>query len=560
MAERYGEHPALVLWHVNNEYGCHVSRCYCDESAAAFRRWLAAKYVSIDALNAAWGAAFWSQSYSTFDEVLPPRATPAYPNPTQALDFERFSSDEMLACYLEEKEIVRRITPDMPVTTNFMGLFRGADYWKWAPHVDVVADDLYPDPADPDAPLGSAMARDLMRSLGGGKPWLLMEQAVGAVNTRPSNAPRTHGQLRAQSYQALARGADGILFFQWRQSASGAEKFHSAMLPHAGTDSRIWRNVQNLGSEIATLGPLMGSRTHADAVLLFDWDSWWAMEQRGLPASSNYLSLVSRWHAAFTAAGLTVDLSRGEEDLTGYPIVIVPSLFVTTDRQAKAIDDAARAGSSVLVTDQTGIVDEALRVRLGGYLGTLQETLGVWIEEFWPLAGASQRPGGIPVKPIHTIPPTVNVQGGLFSDGGTTAAEWAESVHVTGAQIRAVFDSGPLAGWPALTRNRHGEGAAWYLATRLDQDGMSAVVRELIDESGISVRVPFEKEAEADGFVESVRRGDVWFVINHSDCAVSVTLSGTDLFSGRDAEGMSLEPGGVAAVAVAKRAMEAASR
>lgn len=546
LAERYGNHPAVVLWHVNNEYGCHVARCYCDESAAAFRRWLRARYGTIDALNEAWGTAFWSQSYARFDEVLPPRATPALGNPAQALDFDRFSSDELLACYLEEKTILREVTPDIPVTTNFMGLFRGADYWRWAPHVDVIADDLYPDPADPDAPRAAAMARDLMRSLADGRPWILMEQATSAVNSRPSNAPKAPGQMRALSYQALARGADGILFFQWRQSASGAEKFHSGMLPHAGTDTRVWREVEQLGSELAGLGAVMGTETRSQAALVFDWDSWWAIEQRGLPATSSYLALVSRWHAALTDAGLTVDLVRGDGDLTGYPVVIVPSLFVTTDAQAASIDAAARAGSSVLVTDQTGIVDENLRARLGGYLGELQSTLGVWIEEFWPLAGAWARPGGVPVAEAATVAPTVAVRGDVFPGGTTTGAEWTEALRIHDADVEAVFDGGPLDGWPALTRKTRGEGTAWYLATRPDREGRAAIVRRLIAESGLRVERPLS--GDACGPVESVRRGDLLFLINHGAGPVTVEADGTDVLSGGSARGMVLGRHDVAVV------------
>jgi len=547
IAERYGSHPAVVMWHINNEYGCHVSRCYCDESAAAFRRWLQVKYGTIDALNTAWGTAFWSQSYGSFEQILPPRATPAFPNPTQSLDFDRFSSDELLACFLDEKAVLRELTPEIPVTTNFMGTFRNLDYWAWAPHVDVISDDLYPDPADPDAARGSAMARDLMRSLGRGKPWLLMEQSTSAVNMRPVNVPKARGQMRALSYQALARGADGILFFQWRQSAAGAEKFHSAMVPHAGTDTRIWREVERLGSELASLGSVLGTRTRAHAAVVFDWDSRWAIEQAGLPTTSSYLALAAHWHAALTEAGLTVDLAPGDEDLTGYPIVIAPSLFVLTDAQAAAIDAAAAAGSTVLVTSQTGIVDQNLRVRLGGYLGDLQTTLGVWIEEFWPLGGAWARPGAIPVAPESTIAPTVAVRGEVFGAQAVRGHEWSESVHVRDASVRAVFEGGPLSGWPALTRKARGAGAAWYLATRLGRDDTAKLVAELIAESGLAV--PTRVVGGEHGFVETVQRGEALFVINHGASAVTLVQEGIDLLSGADALGMTLEPQGVAVIA-----------
>ncbi|WP_425826250.1 beta-galactosidase [Streptomyces fractus] len=546
LAERYGDHPALALWHINNEYGCHVARCYCDTSAAAFRRWLERKYGDVDGLNRAWGTAFWSQRYTAFAEVLPPRATPAYGNPAQLLDFDRFSSDELLACFLAEKEILREVTPDVPVTTNFMGLFRGADYWSWAPHVDVVSDDLYPDPADPDAARTAAMARDLMRSLGRGRPWILMEQSTSAVNSRTHNAPKAPGQMRALSYQALARGADGILFFQWRQSAVGAEKFHSGMLPHAGTDTRVWREVESLGRELSGLGRMMGERVEARAAIVFDWDSWWAVEQRGLPARSSYPALVAPWHATLSEAGVTVDFVRGDEDLTGYPLIVVPSLFVATDAQTAALDDAATAGSTVLVTAQSAVVDESLHVRLGGYLGGLQKTLGIWIEEFAPLAGAEARPGRAPVRPEATVPPTIDVRGDILPGGRATGVEWSESVRNRDAEVKATFVSGPLAGSPALTRRTTGTGAAWYLATRFTPDTVAALTRTLIAEAGLTTE-PAHR-GDTAGWVETVRRGDLTFVINHGTEPVELTLEGTELLSGTRAPGLALAPQDVAIV------------
>jgi len=252
MAARYAEHPALAMWHVGNEFGCHVAYCYCDVSAEAFRKWLQERHGSIEDLNRAWGTDFWSQRYSNWDEVLPPRRTPTWPNPSQQLDFMRFSSDELLACYEIEREALRERTPDVPITTNFMRFFKPLDYWKWAEREDVVSDDVYQDPSDPEAGMRSAMAGDLMRSLGRGRPWVLMEQTSSRVNWRDVNVAKAPGQMRLWSYQAVARGADGVMFFQWRQSRAGAEKFHSAMVPHrsfaawtqcaAAASARTWRS------------------------------------------------------------------------------------------------------------------------------------------------------------------------------------------------------------------------------------------------------------------------------------------------------------------------------
>src|SRR5215471_2711446 len=264
LAARYGRHPAVVLWHVNNEYGCHVPACYCDESAAAFRDWLRRRYGTLDGLNEAWATAFWSQRYSAWEEVLPARRAPTTGNPTQQLDYRRFSSDALLECHQMERAVLAEHSPGLPVTTNFMGFFEPLDYWRWAEHEDVVSHDSYPDPSDPAAPLRAAMAGDLMRSLGGGRPWLLMEQTTHRVNWRPRNVAKAEGQMRLWSYQAVGRGSDGVLFFQWRQSAAGAEKFHSAMVPHGPThDWPTWREVTRLGSELRRLDAVRGTRVEA---------------------------------------------------------------------------------------------------------------------------------------------------------------------------------------------------------------------------------------------------------------------------------------------------------
>ena len=261
VADRYKDHPALAMWHVNNEYSVHVQSCYCDTSTRAFRSWLQDRYGDLDRLNEAWGTAFWSQGYGEWGEILPSRAAPTFPNPTQQLDYHRFSSDALLECFTMERDVLREITPDVPVTSNFLGFPKALDLWKWAAVMDVVSVDLYPDPADPESYAKAAMSHDLMRSLGAGKPFVLMEQTTVRVNWRERNVPKRPGEMRLWSLGTVARGADEIMFFQWRQSRAGAEKFHSAMVPHVDpADSRSWQEVKGLGNDLARLDDLPGAR------------------------------------------------------------------------------------------------------------------------------------------------------------------------------------------------------------------------------------------------------------------------------------------------------------
>jgi beta-galactosidase len=497
IAERYGEHPALETWHVNNELGCHVHRDYSDESGAAFRRWLEARYGGIDALNEAWGTTFWSQAYGSFDEVMPPRAAPTFRNPTQLLDFDRFSSDAWLEVYRAEARILREVTPDVPITTNFMGFFKPIDYWAHAAELDFVSDDHYVDPADPAAAVFAAMTRDLMRSLGGGKPWILMEQSTSAVNWRRRNAPKPPGMHRVLSLQAVARGADGVMQFQWRQSAAGAEKFHSAMLPHAGEDSRIFRETVALGEELASLADVVGSRLTAKVAVLFDWDSWWALEQQATPAELSYVAIVLRWYRELWRRHLLVDFARPDADLSGYAVVIAPATHVLSVAAQENLAGFVRDGGHLVASYQTGVLDERLHVLLGGYLGALRETLGIRIEEFAPPAEPSMAGGPVPALAIEGL-------------AGGSASEWGEIVRTDGAEVLATFAGGMLDGMPAVTRNRAGGGSAWYVAT--SPDDLGAVVDGVLQGAAVEAALPHPVEG-----VEAVRRGNRLFLLNHTD-------------------------------------------
>jgi beta-galactosidase len=534
LSERYGDHPALEMWHINNEYGCHVSHCYCDVSAAAFRTWLETKYGSIDAVNAAWGTAFWSQRYSEFAEIYPPRSMPSFPSPTQLLDFDRFSAQELLECYRAERAILRAATPDIPITTNFMGFFKPTNYWEWAKEVDFVSDDSYPDPADPAAPVFGAMTRDLVRSLKGGQPWVLMEQATSAVNWRARNAPKLPGQMRTWSYQCIARGADGVLYFQWRQSVSGAEKFHSGLVPHMGTDTRVWREVESFGTELTTLDQVIGSRVSAHVAIVFDWDSWWAVEQAAMPAQISYLHTVFEWYRTLYDLGVVVDFVPPTGALDQYAVVVAPTLQVAPDEAVTNLADYASGGGRLIVTYQSAILDENLRVLDGGYLGRLADTLGVRVEEFAPLAAPDLAAMGA-TAPV----PSIQLSGSTL--GAFEGTEWSEYLRATTAEVLAAFIGGPLDGWPGITSNTTGSGKGWYVATLPDAGARSSLLTGILAEAGVAPVL-----AHPIPGIEVVERGELTFVINHSGETVSVPLGGRDILTGVTADSTSLEPKGVA--------------
>lgn len=528
IAERYRDHPALALWHVDNELGCHVSEFHGEEDAAAFRTWLERRYGSIQALNASWGTAFWSQHYGSFEEILPPGVAPSTLNPGQQLDFKRFNSWALMDYYQELAAVLREVTPDIPATTNLMAssATKALDYFGWAQHLDVVANDHYLVAADPERHIELAFSADLTRGIAGGNPWILMEHSTSAVNWQPRNQPKMPGEMLRNSLAHVARGADAVMFFQWRQSFAGSEKFHSAMVPHGGRDTRVWREVVGLGAALRRLEPVRGSRVESRVAIVFDYEAWWASEIDSKPSVDvRYLDVLRAFHRSLFLRGVTVDVVHPSASLAGYDLVLVCTLYSVSDSDAANIAAAASAGATVLVTYFSGIVDEKDHIRLGGYPGAFRGLLGIRVEEFHPL------PAGGQVK---------------LSDGGTSTI-WSEHTHLEGAEVVQTFSEYPLEGVPSLTRQAVGSGAAWYLATFPDQDGIESLVDRLLSESGVA---PL---ATADAGVELVRRradsgGSFLFAINHTRSAAAVEATGVDLLTGAAFAG-TVEAGSVAVIA-----------
>ncbi len=533
LATEFGDHPALTMWHVSNELGCHNARCYCPVTAAHFRRWLEGRYGDLDELNRVWGTSFWSQVYGEWDEIEPPGRSTTFSNPTQLLDFARFSSDALLVHYRAERDLLRERTPDVPVTTNLIvGREDSVDCFSWAPELDLIANDHYVLGALPDPLAQLGFVADLTRGVAGGQPWLLMEHSTSAVNWQRVNRAKAPGEMMRTSLTHVARGADGVAFFQWRASQAGSEKFHSALLPHAGADTDRFREVAELGAVVRRLTELRGSVVDADVALLYDWPSVWACDNPSLPSSLVRGTDAARnYHRAFRALGITCDVVNPHADLSRYRVVVVPTLYLCDDRTATAVAEAAAGGAHVVVTYFSGIVDENDHVRLGGLSGCVPR--------------AARRPGrGVLPALARRGRRAQRRRAGPRLDRAADHRRWCwhrgRRLPRHTAARRGAGDHGE----PPGTR-----GAAWYVAVSLDHASLVVFLSGITAEAGVAPVLPLRPSAEVDVTRRRSAAGTWLFVLNHGREDVEVATIGHDLVSDQRVDGrITVAAGGSAVI------------
>jgi beta-galactosidase len=466
LASRYHKVEALTHWHVSNEYGGY---CYCENCARAFRVWLQEKYPSLTALNKAWDSNFWGHTYTTWEEILPPtRRSDVFTNGKPvlggaALDYRRFQSDSLLKNYQLERDVIRQYDKTRPITTNLMGSQKELDYFKWAKELDVISWDSYPSLATPAS--FSAMQHDLMRGLKN-KPFMLMEQTPNQQNWQEYNALKQPGEMRMLSYQALAHGAKTVQFFQLKQSRNGAEKFHGAVLSHRdSTNTRVFKEVVQLGQELASLpASFVDSTSKAEVALLFDWDSYWGIENCIGPTTElDYVKAVHQYYKAFYDRGIAVDFVSREADFSTYKLVVAPATYITTTALTTKLEAFTKNGGVFMTTTMSGLADEQDNILLGGYPGQWRELLGIMIDE------VDARPADKSVC--------------LLQDQQTVgrATTLCDLVQPTTAQVLARYgDSVFYQGMASVTVNAFGAGFAYYVGTYLDASGMDYLLEQVL--------------------------------------------------------------------------------
>ena len=471
LAERYGENPQVTCWHINNEYG---GECYCDNCEKAFRVWLKDKYHTIEALNKAWNMEFWGHTVYEWDEIVLPNALSegiGYDKTAFAgisIDYRRFNSDSLLKNYMMERDAIRKIDPTTPITTNLMGSFKGLDYFKWAKEMDLVSWDNYPSYNTPWSLV--AMTHDLMRGLKQ-QPFMLMEQTPSQQNWQPYNSLKKPGQMRAQSYQTIAHGADTIQYFQLRRSIGACEKFHGAVIEHVGhEDTRVFRETAALGAELAQLSDIIGTQTQAQVAVIFDWDNYWALEYTSGPTVDlKYVEQIHRYYRYFYEQNIAVDLVPVDADLSKYKLVAAPVLYMIKEGMQERLTDFVMQGGALLTTYMSGIVDQSDNVHLGGYPGPLRELAGIWVEEIDALA--PEQSNGVSL---------------VNEDLTGTSNLVSDLIHLENAEALAHYTSNFYAGMPAVTKNTFGDGTVYYFGGQLEDQLQDQLFKTIVKETDIT--------------------------------------------------------------------------
>ncbi|MBT2290339.1 beta-galactosidase [Paenibacillus albidus] len=535
LAERYKDHPGLVAWHISNEYGGYD---YSEQSEAAFRVWLKERYGSLDALNKAWNTRFWGHTFYDWEEIVVPNELSEEWNGNRtnfqgiSLDYRRFMSYSLLECYKLEYEAIKEHSKNIPVTTNLMGFYPELDYFEWAKHMDVISWDNYP---SLDTPVSfTAMTHDLMRGLKNGQPFMLMEQTPSQQNWQPYNSLKRPGVMRLWSYQAVARGADTVLFFQLRRSIGACEKYHGAVIEHVGHEhTRVFRECAELGKELEQLGDqLLDARGAAKIGIIYDWENRWALDLSSGPSVAlDYVNEVHKYYDALYQQNIEADMIGVEENLSKYEIVIAPVLYMIKPGFAEKVEAFVKAGGTFITTYFSGIVNENDLVTVGGYPGELRKVLGIWAEEIDAL---------LPGMSNEIV--MSQEWGGL--SGSYPCDTLCDLIHSEGAEVLAQYGSDFYQGMPALTVNTFGKGKAYYVATSPQAGFLREFLANLCAEKNIQPLVTAPEGIES---VQRVKDGVSYlFLLNHTPGELSAEIGSaerTDLLTGKTFSGSAAVPG-----------------
>ncbi|UDJ84153.1 beta-galactosidase [Kosakonia oryzae] len=532
LAERYAQHPAVLGWHISNEYG---GECHCDLCQQKFRDWLQARYQTLENLNHAWWSDFWSHTYSDWSQIQSPSPQGEVSIHGLNLDWRRFNTAQVADFCRHEIAPLKAVNAQLPVTTNFMEYFYDYDYWQLAPALDFISWDSYPmwhrDKDETQLACYTAMYHDMMRTLKGGKPFVLMESTPSVTNWQPTSKVKKPGMHILSSLQAVAHGADSVQYFQWRKSRGSVEKFHGAVIDHVGhLDTRVGREVCALGEMLAILTPVMGCRTDARVAIIFDQQNRWALDDAEGPRNKGmeYEKTVNEHYRPFWEKGIAVDVINADADLSRYQLVIAPMLYMVREGFAERAEEFVAAGGHLVTSYWTGVVNESDLCYLGGFPGPLRKLVGIWAEEIDCLDDNER----------NLVQGLAGNEAGL--QGPYQARHLCELIHAESAKPLATYRDDFYAGRPAVTVNQFGKGKAWHVASRNDlafqRDFFASIIDELALPRAVEQDFPpgVVATARTDGettfvFIQnfSAQQQTITLPPGYQDCLSAATVSGS---------------------------------
>ncbi|MCR4782760.1 MAG: beta-galactosidase [Lachnospiraceae bacterium] len=522
LAERYKDYDNIVAWHISNEYG---GVCCCENCEKAFRLWLKDKYKTLDNLNYAWNTEFWGHHFYDWDEIVIPDLRSEFFawNRTQfqgmSLDYFRFNSDSIFRNYQDEYREIKKITPDIPITTNLMGFYEDLDYRKWAKYMDFVSWDNYP--SNECGPAEIAMSHDLMRGIHNGDSFVLMEQTPSVTNWLPYNALKRPGIMRLWSYQAMAHGADCIQFFQMRRTRGACEALHGAVIDHVGTNNtRVYREVKQLGLELHKLkGEILGSRLDSKVAIYFDWNNWYALRVSAGPSINiDYKNEILCYYRALFSEHIDVDIIGPSDPLDNYKILIAPMMFMSQDGYYDKVKKFVSDGGTFVATYLTGMIDENYLFKLGGYPGEYKEVLGLWVEES----------DALPEDKANSF---------IYDGTKYPAKLICDLTHLDKEDdCLSVYEEDFYKGMPVVSRHEFNKGKAYYIGTHSSSEFYRKLVHNLCVEQDIKPIIDISALDDPEQIEVTAREnynGKFIFVLNHSDKDIEISLpqNGTVLLS-----------------------------
>ena len=469
LANRYGNHPAVIGWQVDNEFGAHNSvLCYCDRCVMQFREWLKNRYKTLENLNNSWGTVFWSQVYSRWEEIYPPNQTVATPNPSQVLDYQRFASDSFVTFQQIQVEILRERTQGQFITHNpdlsdfdldIHKLRKDLDFLSWNSSPTGLAEKfskrLYA-PWDPipdfSYDVGDPYITGFFHSLIRGaksRPFWVMQQQVGQTNWAEINTGIRGGTVRLWTWHAVANGAETVMYFRWRATRFAQESYQSGLLKHDGSVDIGYKEIATILPEAPVLQQLREEPLSSPVAILTRFDDLWGIKIQPHRKDYDYLRVVFAYYRAITELGISADIVPYDTDLTDYRFVIAPLMFIGDPSVIDRLESYVARGGTLLLGTRSGSKNES----------------NIMVNE--PLPGLFRSLVGGVINDWQSIPSEVQFAirseiPGLYGD----ISYWIESIRPDDNEVVNVlarYLGGPFSGRAAITEHDFGAGNVYYL-------------------------------------------------------------------------------------------------